>query len=191
MITTGQFKGEYVIPVSYMSGSDATNMPDGKFLTMWVRKNREYLTPQEPSYMFVEKNNISEQDIISHDKNLFEWIKDRDNNIMPFLTYAYLEIDKTQRYLEERNIRYLMTWVGGTKLDFTSLVDQKYKKLYKNKRFIPMTTYTGTKASNEWSEKPFHNHPDAIGHKRIADYIFDWVVNHNLHKSSDIIQLGN
>ena len=54
-----------------------------------------------------------------------------------------------------------------------------------------MTTYTGTKASNEWSEKPFHNHPDAIGHKRIADYLFDWVVNNNLHKTSDIIQLGN
>lgn len=190
-ITTGEFKGEYVIPVSFMSGDGIDNFATANYITMWVRKNKEYLTPQEPNFMFVEKDNISEQDIKSHDINLSEWLIDRHNNIMPFLSYAYSEIVKTQRYLEQRNIKYLMYWIGGTQEDFTSFVDQKFKKLYNNKRFIPMTTYTGTKASNEWSEKPFHNHPDAIGHKRIADYLFDWVVNNNLHKTSDIIQLGN
>mgnify|MGYP005633426611 FL=1 len=191
-ITTGQFKGEYVIPVSFMSGEWFTNEdPNEKYITMWIRKTKEYLAPQEPEFIFVSKDNIGEQNLNAHNNNLYEWTKDKNIDIMPFIEYAYTEIKNTQQYLEQRNIKYLMYWVGGTQEEFTRFVDQKYRSLYKDNKFIPMTTYSGTKHGTEWSEKPFINHPDAIGHKRIADFIFDWVVKNNLHKTPDIIQLGN
>lgn len=190
-VSTGEFKGEYIIPVSFMSGEGIDDFPTANWVTLWIRKNKEYLKPQEPEFLYVDNNNIREEDIANHNLNLHEWLKDRHTDIMPFLTYAYTEIQRTQKYLEDRNIRYVMYWIGGTQENYTQFVDQKYSKLYQNKRFIPMTTYTGTKASIEWSEKPFANHPDAIGHKRIADYLYNWVIENDLHKTSEIIQLSN
>jgi len=201
-VSTGDYKGEWIYPVSFMSGRNVVDFgPAGssavKWNTLWVRKNKSYLKPQEPEFLYVDRTNIRPEDIVKHEKMLNDWLMESAMNLMPTLTHSYTEIQRTQKYLNNRNIRYVMYWIGGVSPNHPDFkmgeqwYDQKYRKLYKNNRFIPMSTYTGTKATIEFSEKPFAGHPDATGHKRMADYLYNWVIINNLHKTPEIIQVTN
>jgi len=201
-VSSGDYKGEWIYPVSFMSGKNVTDFgPVGSagvmWNTLWVRKNKSYLKPQEPEFLFVDRKNIRPEDIAKHNSGLEHWLMSTAVDLTPAVTQSYLEIQQTQKYLNNRNIRYVMYWIGGvspSREDYAigeKFYDQKYRKLYKNNRFIPMSTFTGTKATIKLSEKPFAGHPDATGHKRIADYLYNWVTKYNLHKTPEIIQVTN
>ena len=104
-----------------------------------------------------------------------------EKKMTTYLRYASDEIFSLRNYLESFNIPFLMFWAGGQTDTFCKKVDKYFAPLIESHRLIPMAQFSCNRAANEWSEESWGVHPDEIGHKRIAEFVYDWIHTHKLY----------
>lgn len=133
-------------------------------------------------YHEVDPSDLVPQEFKKFQKRALEWFKPSEENRLRYLKYAFDEILAAQQYCENLNIPYVQTWVGGVTDHYKRAVDRYMKPLMQSKRLVPMTEFTAATATQEWSIKPWRNHPDDTGHRRIAEFYYDWITRHRLYE---------
>ena len=63
---------------------------------------------------------------------------------------------------------------------FHKMVDKALLPSVKQNRLIPMTQFTCFSKAAEWSIKHDNYHPDQQGHKKLAEYVYNYVVEYDL-----------
>lgn len=100
--------------------------------------------------------------------------------IQHFMAYATEEISATQKYLNENNVNYVMWWcVGRTRLGKT-LVERYTRTLYRKARMVKPSQMNGHEVAETVSLESYKGHPDAKGHKYIADFLLKHIEENNL-----------
>lgn len=131
-------------------------------------------------YEEIEEEEIKPEDLKRFEQQAVDWFTPSEENKLRYLRYAFDEILATQKYCEDKNIAYMQTWVGGVTDAYKRGVDRFMKPLMTTNRLVPMTEFTAASATMEWSEKPWRNHPDKIGHRRIGEFYHDWINKYKL-----------
>jgi hypothetical protein len=154
-----------------------------EYQSMFVRQERKInFLKDSIMYEYVAPKDIRQDDYRRHDTMVQNYYKDGVSNLYKRLVEAKIEIQYLQLWLSQRNIPYLLTWAAGQGDNYHNIVDRALKDVMVNKRLIPMKEFTCFSKGVEWSEKPFHNHPDDIGHVRISKFLLDWILKYNLLK---------
>ncbi len=107
------------------------------------------------------------------------------------LVEAAQEILQTKQWLNHRNISYVMFWAFGIgrnhglrKLMTRALLPH----LEKTHTFIPVMDFSTMDYGAEHSVNPVRGHPDIHGQKYIADYLYDYVIQHQLLPTTTLIR---
>lgn len=135
----------------------------------------DYLNSKS-SFSYVPPEDINEEDLRKHKACRDQVYLTHKKHQLKTIMETTAQIDKLQQWLIERDIKFGMFWAGGTHANFHKLVDSVLNTTRAVDRMIPMKEFTCYSKGIEWSDDPFLNHPDAIGHARIADFLYDYVL---------------
>jgi hypothetical protein len=151
------------------------------YKSIFVRhKTNLNLLDHNTSFNFVGVNEIDDADLTAHGLRLQRFVETSESNLTFRLESAKIEITQFQDWLFERNIPHLFFWGGGIGESFHNMVDKALLPIVKQNRLIPMKEFTCFSKSAEWSIKHDNYHPDQQGHKKIAEFIYNYVVKHDL-----------
>lgn len=177
-------ESEIVTPVVIQVSKDGIlngDLSDRGYKTMYIRheKNLNLLDTSTP-FDFISKSEISEADLTAHSMRLQHFAESGNSNVIVRLQHAQAEITQFQDWLFERNIPHLMFWACGVGRPFHRLVDKALLPVVKQNRLIPMSQFTCFSKAAEWSIQHHDYHPDQQGHKKIADYVFQYIADNQL-----------
>lgn len=151
------------------------------FSTIFVRhdKDIDYLSTK-PIFQYVPPADISEIEYNAHTSRALNYYLNEGGKLAARLYDVSRELDTFQKWMIERNISYVICWGGGKGEKYHKMVDKMISPVNFQNRIIPMQQYTCFSKANEWSINAFNDHPDAVGAKRIADFIAKYVTDHGL-----------
>jgi len=134
-------------------------------------------------YQKVTDDVILPDEVLDFEARALEWFRPTEENKLRYMKYAFDELGSAQRLCNHWNTAYLQTWAGGFNDDYKRGVDRFLKPLSQgNPRLIPMQEFTSITATNDWSDKVWRNHPDEVGHKRIAEYFYNYIKEHKIYE---------
>jgi hypothetical protein len=183
-----------IIPVAYFKPMQTLEQATGE---MYYRGNNFLETKflhrrttdllshnNHPHHMYEEadQDDVLPEELQKFEHLALEWFRPSEENRLRYLKYAFDEILSAQNYCEHNNIPYMQTWVGGLTDGYKRGVDRYLKPLMQNNRLVPMTEFTAASYTLEHSQKTWRNHPDEHGHKKTAEFYYDWILKHNLHE---------
>lgn len=151
------------------------------YRTMFIRHKKDLnLLDSAVTFNYISHTEVDEADLTAHSIRLQQYSESNYSALTTRLHSARVEISQFQDWLFERNIPHMFFWAAGTAPNFHKFVDKALLPSVKQNRLVPMTQYTGMSKAVEWSIKHDNYHPDQQGHKRIGDFVFDYVTKHNL-----------
>lgn len=177
--------GSIVTPVVSQKSPELvpnTPEPHEHYQSVFVRHNskKDYLG-QKRLWEHVSPRHIPQHALHRHYEQVARHHEQFAGIFARQISHCYSHVTQLMRWLQERNIAYLFNWATGTHPSFIRLVDRAFKNV--GPRLIPMHMYTGFSKGVEWSEKPFWDHPDSIGQQRIAHFMKNYVLEHNLFQA--------
>lgn len=93
------------------------------------------------------------------------------------------EIQYLKRWLQQRNIRYVMFWAYGLGRNGEGMRKIITRALLpiieKDPSFVPIKQFACGDAA-EYSKNPVRGHPDIYGQYHITEYLFDYIAQHRL-----------
>ena len=151
------------------------------YKTMFIRHKKNLnLLDENTSFNFISRSEIDEADLIAHSMRLQQFTQSSESNLLYRLQSAKAEITQFQTWLFERNIPHLFFWAAGIGKTFHKMVDKALLPSVKQNRLIPMTQFTCFSKAAEWSIQHRNYHPDQQGHKKLAEYVYNYVVEYDL-----------
>jgi hypothetical protein len=143
-------------------------------------------------YDTISRDHITEESMILHARQRDNYYH-REYNMSKRLYQASLEIEATKQWLNNRGIHYVMFWVVGfgqaTISGNRHLFARSQRKLYqRDPKFIPINEFTGSDSTVK-SQNPVRGHPDYLGHVYITNFLYDYVLNHQLLPTTTLIHI--
>lgn len=172
---------EIVTPIVVQRKDGVFNVEYGNYTTIFIRHQKDLnLLETNVPFSFIGLNQIEEADLTAHGMRLQKFANSDESNLVLRINKTREDIHKFQNWLFERNIPHLFFWACGTGRGFLKMVDKAILPVVKQNRFVPMTDFTCFSKAEEWSIQHDNFHPDQQGHKKIAEYLYDYVVKHDL-----------
>lgn len=174
---------EIITPVVIQHATDGVINADvaDTYKTMFIRHKKNLnLLDGSTSFNRIGIDEIDDVDLTAHSLRLQRFKESSESNLVVRLQSARTEIEQFQNWLFERDIPHLFFWAAGIGRTFHKMVDKALLPYVKQNRLIPMTQFTCFSKGAEWSIKHDNYHPDQQGHKKIAEFVYDYVVKHNL-----------
>jgi hypothetical protein len=166
-----------IIPVAYLSRQP------GKLLDTYFLTRESDPVTLEVKYNVVDRDKVTTDHLAQFEADATEWYMD-SRTAVKYISYAYDEIKYLKDFLDFYGCNYLMFWCTGKVESHRKLVDRYMKKLMADRRLIPASEFNAITATLEWSLKPFREHPDDVGHRRIAEYLVNYTETHSLSRGS-------
>lgn len=163
-----------ITPVAYLK----RDQKDGLLDTYFISSAIDPVT-LEIKYNIIDRDKITLAHLKKFESDATEWYSD-DGKSIKYFSYAYDEIKYLKDFLNFYNCRYLMFWCTGKTSMHRKVLDRYMKKLTADRRLIPSSEFNAITATLEWSLKPYREHPDQIGHQRIAEYLINYLDTHQL-----------
>lgn len=157
--------------------------------TMYVCKPKkcDYLAGK-PIYDHVSWKNISQASRDMHESQRDRYYQNA-YSLSSRLVESQKEISFVQSWMQERGIRYLMFWAFGCgqgsairRLVQTAMSDM----LEKDRRFIPIHSFTSMSYGAEHSVETRRGHPDIQGQIAITDYLHNYILQNHLLEYQNI-----
>ena len=181
----GIFKNQDITPIVMAKGTEVNNNETGGFgyMIAFVRKSNDYLDIQEPLFVSVPEEHIDADDVKKVKEFATQWLLTRFTNYVEHLEYMYNNLSLIKNFLIKRNIPFLI-YSAAVSDDAPEkpFIDQTLRSLTKDKRVIPLSSFSGKTISTKYSIEEYTVHPDKLGHMAIAQHLYDWILKHNLHK---------
>ena len=97
-----------------------------------------------------------------------------------YMNYAVEEISAAQQYLNDNNVNYVMWWCAGRSKMVSALIERYTRVLYRDAKMIKPSAMSGHAVVENISDEDYSGHPDAKGHKYIADFLIKHINENNL-----------
>lgn len=165
-----------VIPIAFLSKQP------GKLLDTYFLTRESDPVTLEVKYNTVDRDKVTPDHLRQFEQDAAKWYLDSGRTSIKYINYAYDEIKYLKDFLDFYNCNYMMFWCTGKVESHRKMVDRYMRKLMTDRRLIPASEFNAITATLEWSLKPYRDHPDDIGHRRIAEYLINYLETHNLVK---------
>lgn len=97
------------------------------------------------------------------------------------------KIRELSKWLDSYNFSFIIFWGAN---EIPGVVDQQMTtSLGGHKHYIPMRDFSTLLNGVAWSKSPKRNHPDLLGSKRIAKYLFEQTTRKQLWPRAQLIQV--
>ena len=174
---------EIVTPVVIQHANDGVINADSAdtYKTMFIRHKKDLnLLDTNTPFDFIGMSEIDEADLTAHGVRLQNFSQSNESSLIYRLQQVSVELKHFQDWLIKRNIPHVFFWAAGIGKTFHKMVDKALLPVAQQNRLIPMTEFTCFSKGAEWSIKHDNYHPDQQGHKKIAEFVYDYVVKHDL-----------
>lgn len=174
---------EIVTPVVTQHADDGVINTDlaSTYKTMYIRHNRNLdLLDTNTPFNFVGVSDVDQVDLTAHSIRLQQYTQSSESKLAVRLQHAQAQIAQFQNWLFERNIPHLLFWACGIGESFHKMVDKALLPVVKQNRLIPMSQFTCFSKAAEWSIQHDNHHPDQQGHKKIADFLLQYIADNQL-----------
>ena len=176
-------ESEIVTPIVTQHADDGIINTDlaSTYKTMYIRHSRNLnLLDTNTPFNFVGVSEVDQADLTAHSIRLQQYTQSSESKLVVRLQHAREQISQFQDWLFERNIPHLFFWACGIGESFHKMVDNALLPVVKQNRLIPMTQFTCFSKATEWSIQHDNHHPDQQGHKKIADFLLDYMMRNGL-----------
>jgi hypothetical protein len=132
-------------------------------------------TPKTPQYLKQDlytpvKINASDKD--NYRKEKYKYFANH-HSFSNRMVQVREQIHKLQRWLSEHGFGYMMFWAGGNSNNFHRIVDRSIMPgIPEPHRYIQMQEFTIKNWLVVNNIKTIKDHPDRLGHKLLAEYIY-------------------
>ena len=153
------------------------------YKTMYMCKpdKVDYLLPNKPLYDLVHWRYIDEMSKQKHESQRDQYYH-RFYNLSKRIVEAQQEIIYTKQWLKQRNIKYMMFWAFGvgSKQGIRKMISSAMPEVEKDPRFISIKDFSALDYGAKYSLKLYNSHPDIHGQKHISEYLYNYIICHQL-----------